>query len=104
MLRFWLAATTALAMMTGVADAQTSPPVGPTGAQSSGVAEPIMIVAAPTPMNGRASARAESTGSEGSTGTTTAPGYGRHDVSTDGGNATGMMVPNQPPKLVSTLE
>jgi hypothetical protein len=104
MLRFWLTAATALAMMTGVAAAQMSSPVGPTAPQSTGVAEPIKIVAPPTPMIGRASAPAEAAGSAGSMGTATAPGSGGESVFTDSGIATETIVPGQPPKLVSTAE
>jgi hypothetical protein len=104
MLRFWLTATTALAMMTGVAIAQTPSSVGPTAPQSPGLTEPIMTVAPPASLNGRPSEPADAIGSAGSTATTSAPGSGRQGVSTDGGNATGTTVPGQPPKLVSTPE
>jgi hypothetical protein len=127
MLRFWLATTTALAMTAGVAAAQTSATVGPGAPQPLGVAEPIMTVAPPASLNGRASEPAQVTGGEGSaapfTGkgagnlrlpiyteysgpmvTMAAPGSGNQGVSTDDGNATGMIVPGQPPKLVSTPE
>jgi hypothetical protein len=127
MLRFCLAATTALAMMAGVAVAQTSGTVGAVAPHSPGVGEPIMTVAPPTSLNGRPSEPAVVTGSEGSTATTTAPGSGgqalplhtlfsgplattaspgsgSQGVSTHEGNATGMIVPGQPPKLVSTPE
>jgi hypothetical protein len=122
--RFWLAATTALATMAGVAVAQPSTTVAP---QSPGVAEPIMNTAPPAPLNERPNKSAVVTGNEGSTATTTAPSSGSQDlplhtlfsgpmattavpssgnrgVSTDKGNATGMIVPGQPPKLVSTPE
>jgi hypothetical protein len=127
MLRFWLAGTTALAMMAGVAVAQTSTTVQPIAPQSPGMAEPIMTMAPPTSLNGRPSEPAVVTDSEGSTATTTAPGSGSQvlplhtlfsgpmattaspgsgsqGVSTGEGNATGMIVPGQPPKLVSTPE
>ena len=102
MLRFPLTAATVLAMMTGVAAAQTASPVGPSAPQSPGMTEPIMTVAPPASLNAGASGPAEATGSEGSTGTTATPGS--RGVATDGGNATGTVVPGQPPKLVSTPE
>ena len=104
MLRFWPAATTALAMLTGAAVAQTSAPVGPVAPQPPGVAEPIMTVAPPIVLNGRPSEPAIVAGSESSTATTAVSGSSRQGISTDDGNASGMIVPGQPPKLVSTPE
>jgi len=127
MLRFRLVVTTALTLMAGVAVAQTPTTVQPIAPQSPGMAEPIMTIAPPTSLNGRPSESAVVTDSEGSTATTTAPGSGSQGlplhtlfsgpmattafpgpgsqgVSTDNGNATGMIVPGQPPKSVSTPE
>jgi hypothetical protein len=122
--RFWLAATTALAMMEGVAVAQPSTTVDSVAPQSPGVAEPIMTIAPPASLNGRPSESAVVTGSTASTApvsadhlhlpiyteysgpiaTTTVTGHGGSGVSTDDGNVTGMIVPGQPPKLVSAPE
>jgi hypothetical protein len=101
MLRFSLMATTALAMATGVAAAQT-PSVGPAAPQSPGMTEPIMTVAPPASLNARPSGPVAATGSESSTATT--PALGTQGGSTDGGNAAETTVPGQPPKLVSTPE
>jgi hypothetical protein len=92
MFRTWLAATTALAMMTGVAAAQTPSVVGTTGSQSPGVGAPIM------------SSRGSEvvTGVIGSTATTTIPGSGGQGLLMSNGNGTSMMtVPGQPPDAIA---
>ena len=94
MLRVWLAATTVVAMMTGVAVAQTSSSVGATGPQQPGVGEPIMT----------SGGSAAVTRSDGSPAAAAIAGAGSHTRPTDGGNATTTMVPGQPPKLMSTPE
>jgi hypothetical protein len=127
MLKTCLAATTALAMMAGVAIAQTSATVGAVAPQSPGVGEPIMTISPPASLNGRPSESAVVTGSEGSTApatvkgadnlhlpidteyrdlmaTTAVTGHGSSGMLTDDGDATSTIVPGQPPKLVSTPE
>ena len=128
MLRIWLAATTALAMMAGVAIAQTSATVGAVAPQSPGVGEPIMTISPPASLNGRPSESAVVvTGGEASTtpatvkgadnlhlpidteyrdpmATTAVTGHGSSGMLTDDGDATSTIVPGQPPKLVSTPE
>jgi hypothetical protein len=117
MLRLWLAATTALAMMTGVAVAQTSSSVGPTEPKPPGVGEPMMtspgsavvtrsegsMAPATTPGAGNQSLPIY-TEYSGPMAPTTVPGSGSKGMLTDGGDATSMIVPGQPPKLVSTPE
>src|SRR5277367_3564817 len=51
MLRFWLASTTAVAMIVGVAAAQTSTTAVPIAPQPPGAAEPIMTIAPPTSLH-----------------------------------------------------
>jgi len=86
MLRFLLAATMVVAMMTGVAVAQTSP-------SSPGVGSPV------TTSRGTGVV----TGTMGSTATTTIPGSGSQGLITNNGNGTSMMtVPGQPPQAIAT--
>jgi len=86
MIRTWLAATTALAMMTGVAVDQipsTSPTVGSSVTTSRGTGVVI--------------------GHVGSTTTTTVPGSPSQGLLMNNGNGTSMMtVPGQPPQAIAT--
>src|SRR5277367_1224126 len=121
MLRFWLASTTAVAMIVGVAAAQTSTTAVPIAPQPPGAAEPIMTIAPPTSLHptsvnggpsesavatGRATSAAPTTAGGGdilhlpiytenpdATATSAFPGSGIQGVSTDSGNATGTIVP-----------
>ncbi len=117
MVRFWLAAATVAAMMTGVAAAQTSSSVGPSGPQQPGVGEPMMTSLGSAAETGNAGLMATpivpSSGSRslpiyteysGPMATTTGPGSGSQGVLVDNGNATRMIMPGQPPKLASTPE
>jgi hypothetical protein len=117
MLRIWLAATTVVAMMTGVAVAQTSSSVGPAGPQQPGVGEPIMTsggsavvprysgsMAPATPSASGNLALPMYTDYSGVMANTAIRGSGSQGMLMDDGNATGMIVPGQPPKLVSTPE
>ena len=92
MLRLWLAATV-VAMMTGVAVAQPASSIVSTGPQQPGARESDMT----------------STGSAGPTRflgsmAPSTPGPGSQYLPTEGGDATTMLVPGQPPKLMSTPE
>jgi hypothetical protein len=117
MVRFWLAAVTVAAMMTGVAVAQTSSSVGPSGPEQPSAGEPMMtspgsavetgnsgLMATPiVPTSGSRSLPIY-TEYSGPMAITTGPGSGSQGVLMDNGNATRMIVPGQPPKLASTPE
>jgi hypothetical protein len=117
MVRRWLAATTAAAMMTGVAVAQISSSVGPTGPQQPDIGDPMPT--SPDAPVGIGSSGSKATtivsdfGSQslplyteysGPMATPTGPGSGSPGVLMDNGNATRMIVPGQPPNLISTPE
>jgi len=117
MLRFWLAATTALAMTTGVGFAQTLSTVGPAAPQQPRVEEPIMTLSGSAAATGNVASAAPttvpdagnrnlpvSTGYLGSMAPIPISGGGSQGMSIDNGNATSAIVPGQPPKLVSTPE
>jgi len=117
MLRVWLAATTVVAMMTGGAVAQTSSSVGPTGQQQPGVGEPIVTttgsavvprcsgsMAPATPSASGIPALPMFTEPPGAMANTAIPGSGSQGMFMDDGNATTMIVPGQPPGLVSEPE
>lgn len=118
MLRLWLAATTVVAMMTGVAVAQTSSSIGATGPQQPGVGEPIMVTSGSAVVTGYSGPMTTATvpgagGQDlpmyytedlGPMATTIVPGSGSQDPRTYDGNAARLIVPGQPPKLVSTPE
>jgi hypothetical protein len=117
MVRLWLAATTVAAVMTGVAVAQTSSSVGPTGPQQPGLDQPMMTSPGSPVRTGNSGSRATiiapDSGSQslpmytdysGPIATSTGPGSGSQGVLMDNGNATTMIVPGQPPKLVSAPE
>jgi hypothetical protein len=115
MARFWLVATMGVAMMTGVAVAQTASSVGPTGPQQPGVEEPMMTSPGSAVMPGHSGSMAATTmpdsGGHGlpmytdySGPMATAPGFGSRGMPMDDGNATRMIAPGQPPKLISEPE
>jgi hypothetical protein len=117
MLRFWLAATTALAMTTGIAVAQTSSTIGPTAPQQPRVEEPIMTLGASAGTIGNVASAAPtivpdagnqnlpvSTGNAGPMALIPISGAGSQGMSIDNGNATSAIVPGQPPKLISAPE
>jgi hypothetical protein len=86
MIRTWLAATTAFAMMTGVAAAQT-PPSSPSVGSSVTTSRGTGVV----------------TGTMGSTATTTIPGSGGQGLITNNGNGTSMVTtPGHPPEAIGT--
>ena len=117
MLRLWLVATTVVALMTGVAVAQTSSPTGPAAAQQPGAGEPLMA----SPGSGVVPRYSGSMGPITAPGSndqglplytehpdsivpTTDSGFGNQGLSVEDGNGTRMIVPGQPPKLMSTPE
>jgi|HubBroStandDraft_1064217.scaffolds.fasta_scaffold374884_2 hypothetical protein len=116
MLRLWLAATTVVAMMTGVAVAQTSSSIGPAGPQPPGGGEPIMtstgsavptgylgsMALTTTQGPGNQSLPTDYTVYSGSMADTAIPGSGSQGM--DDGNATRMIVPGHPPEAASTPE
>lgn len=116
MARFWLAATTGVAMMTGVAVAQTASSGGPAGPQQPGVEEPIMTISpgsalVPGHAGSLAAITMPDSGGQGLSTYTdypgpmaTAPGSGSQGMPMDDGNATRMISPGQPPKLISEPE
>ena len=117
MLRCWLAATTVAIVMTSVAVAQTSSSGGPNGPQQSGVAEPIMTspgpAVAPRYLGSMAPTTVPGSGDQGvplyiehsdPRATIAVPGSGGQWPSMEDGNAPSMIVPGQPPKLMSTPE
>jgi hypothetical protein len=117
MLRFWLAATTALAMTTGIALAQTLLATGPTAPQQPRVEEPIMTLSGSAAAIGNVASAAHttvpdagnqtlpvSTGNAGPMAPIPISGAGSQGMSIDNGNATSAIVPGQPPKLISTPE
>jgi hypothetical protein len=116
MVRRWLVATTVATMMTGAAVAQTSAAVGPAGSQQPGIGEPLMTSPG-SPVgavdSGSKAIVAPGSGSlnlptntvySGSMAPPTGPGSGSQGMLIDNGNATGMIVPGQPPKLISAPE
>jgi hypothetical protein len=114
MARFWLAATMGVAMMTGAAVAQTSSPVGPGGPQQPDVKEPIMTSPGPAVVTGDSGSIATTLPDPGRQGSpmytrgsgpmAAAPGSGSQGMPIDDGNATRMLAPGQPPKLISEPE
>jgi hypothetical protein len=117
MLRFWLAAATALAMTTGIALAQTLSAIGPTAPQQLRVEEPIMTLSGSAATIGNVASAAPTTvpdagnqnlpvsaGNAGSMAPIPISEAGTQGMSIDNGNATSAIVPGQPPKLISTPE
>ena len=117
MLRVWLAATSVVAMMTGVAVAQTSSSAGPTAAQQPRVREPIMAspgwAFVPRYLGSMGPIATPGSGDQGLPLYTEHPGSiapitnfgsGNQGLSMEDGNATRMVIPGQPPNLMSTPE
>ena len=94
MLKLWLAATMVVAMMSGVATAQISSSVGPTGSQQPNIGEPLTT----------SGSEASVTGYLGLMATTTIPVSGNQGPPIFNSYDTGMIVPGQPPRLMSTPE
>lgn len=117
MVRLWLAATMVAALMTGAAVAQTSSSVGPAGPLQPGVDEPMMtslgspaeagnsgFMATPVARDPGGRSLPIYTEYSGPMGTATDPDSGSQGGVMDNGNATRMVVPGQPPRLLTTPE